>query len=128
MIWADRQRIMQCMTNLMSNAIRYSEDGSEIQISYHRTENHSVCLEVKNRGKQIPNEALEHLFERFYRVDKSRNMQTGGMGIGLSITKAIIDRHGGKIWATSDGIRGTIFYMELPEDGENYHKIPTVLR
>ena len=128
MIWADRQRIMQCMTNLMSNAIRYSEDGSEIQISYHRTENHSVCLEVQNRGKQIPNEALEHLFERFYRVDKSRNMQTGGMGIGLSITKAIIDRHGGKIWATSDGIRGTIFYMELPEDGENYHKIPTVLR
>lgn len=114
MLYGDRQRIQQCMTNLVANAIKYAETGSSIRIIYKQMTD-SVLIQVQNKGNIIPEDALEHLFERFYRVDKSRNTKTGGMGIGLSITKAIVERHNGRIWASSDETNGTVFSIELPK-------------
>ena len=102
------------MTNLVANAIKYAETGSSIRIIYKQMTD-SVLIQVQNKGNIIPKDALEHLFERFYRVDKSRNTKTGGMGIGLSITKAIVERHNGRIWASSDETNGTVFSIELPK-------------
>lgn len=115
MVWGDQQRIMQCMVNLVSNAAQYSDPDASILISYAEKDEKSVVLQVRNRGTAIPEEILPHLFERFYRVDKSRCTKTGGMGIGLSITKAIVERHYGTIWAESEEGMETVFSIILPK-------------
>lgn len=111
--FGDQLRLIQCMVNLIANAVKYAERGTEIVIDYCKIKPDSVKIGIHNFGQIIPQEAIPHLFERFYRVDRSRNVKTGGMGIGLAITKAIVDRHNGKIGAES-GEDGTSFYMELP--------------
>jgi two-component system phosphate regulon sensor histidine kinase PhoR len=73
-----------------------------------------VC--VQDDGPGIPPEALERVFERFYRVDKARSREQGGTGLGLSIVKHIIQTHGGRVWATSDAGHGAAFYFTLPQD------------
>lgn len=115
MVWGDSQRIMQCMVNLVSNAVQYADPETEIFITYLENDKKSIKLQVQNRGKGIPKEYLPNLFERFYRVDKSRSTKTGGVGIGLSITKAIVERHGGMIWAECENGRETIFSIVLPK-------------
>lgn len=120
-IWGDRARIMQCMVNLIGNAIRYAEPQTAIWIRYLEMD-YMIEIQVENIGNPIPKECLPHLFERFYRVDKSRNSKTGGMGIGLSITKAIVERHGGKIWAENRDIR-TLFFITLPKRIEKEAKL-----
>lgn len=110
----DVQRIKQCMINLIANAITYSSEGDEISISYRIYEMNEVVIQVIDYGQGISNEELDFIFERFYRVDKSRNSKTGGMGIGLSITKAIIERHNGTITVYSKVGLGTTFEIRLP--------------
>lgn len=112
-IWGDKYRIQQCMINLLANAIQYSDKGSEIYISFQE-DNQDTIIKITDHGMGIPEEELPHLFERFYRVDKSRNKKTGGMGIGLSITKAIVERHNGKISVESILGKGTTFTMTFP--------------
>lgn len=112
-LWGDEYRIRQCMINLISNAMHYSREGSDICVSFEQDERQAV-IRVEDHGIGIPGEELPHLFERFYRVDKSRNKKTGGMGIGLSITKAIVERHGGKIEVESEIGKGTVFTMRFP--------------
>ena len=112
---------MQCMVNLIGNAIRYAEPQTAIWIRYLEMD-YMIEIQVENIGNPIPKECLPHLFERFYRVDKSRNSKTGGMGIGLSITKAIVERHGGKIWAENRDIR-TLFFITLPKRIEKEAKL-----
>lgn len=112
-LWGDEYRVRQCMINLISNAIQYSEKGSDICISFHQEKDYAI-VKVKDEGIGISEEELPHLFERFYRVDKSRNKKTGGMGIGLSITKAIVERHDGKIHVESIYGKGTTFTMMFP--------------
>ncbi len=115
-VYADYYRLKQCLINLISNALTYTQKGGHIVVEYSRIGEMRTAIKVKDDGPGIPVDDLPHLFERFYRVDKSRSKKTGGMGIGLSITKAIIEKHGGIIYAENDEKQGTIFTIILPND------------
>jgi len=120
-IYGDMNRLKQCMINLIQNAINYTSTGGTINIEYEKAECH-VILRVSDTGAGIPNDDLPYVFERFYRVDKSRNHMSGGMGIGLSITKAIVDAHGGTISVKSQLGLGTTFIITLPNYSQNHNK------
>ncbi|MEY8357167.1 HAMP domain-containing sensor histidine kinase [Lachnospiraceae bacterium 54-53] len=113
-VYADFYRLKQCMVNLISNALAYTPMGGHISVEY-RSRGKQIQIIVSDSGIGIPEEELPHLFDRFYRVDKSRSKKTGGMGIGLSITKAIIENHGGNIFAESQKGLGTVFTIILPQ-------------
>ena len=112
-IFGDYNGIKQCMLNLISNAVKYTPEGGKISISieYIRDE---VILHVSDNGIGIPAKDIPHIFERFYRVDKSRDKKTGGMGIGLAISQAIVHAHHGTIEVSSKLGQGTAFTITLP--------------
>jgi signal transduction histidine kinase len=116
MVYGDADRVKQCMTNLVSNAVKYSGRGGEIAVTCDITPGHAT-IRVRDDGRGIPEEDMPHLFERFYKVDKSRSRHTGGMGIGLAITKAIVESHGGEIEAQSANGSGATFTITLPLRG-----------
>ncbi|MBR3998234.1 MAG: hypothetical protein IKI93_07815, partial [Clostridia bacterium] len=114
-ITADRQRIEQVLINILTNAIKYTPDGGKIDIKLTQSpQSDRVFIQVKDNGVGIPEEDMDHLFERFYRVDKSRNLDTGGTGLGLAIAKELLEAHGGKISIDSRFQEGTTVNMELP--------------
>lgn len=105
-------RIEQVVTNLVENAIKYTDSGS---ISVCVSQEHTDALfSVKDTGIGIPQEALPHLFERFYRVDKARSRVTGGTGLGLAIANKIVTMHGGYIEVESNVGKGSVFTVRLP--------------
>ena len=110
----DYYRLKQCMINLLSNALAYTPDGGTIGILYQPGEDGCCSIAVENSGSGVPEGELPNLFERFYRVDKSRSKRTGGMGIGLSITRAIVEKHGGRIYAENREEGGIRFVIKLP--------------
>lgn len=116
-IRADRDKISQVMINLISNALKYTPKGGHVDLCVKKTD-HYVTLSVGDSGNGIPPEDLPNIFERFYRADKSRNRLTGGLGLGLTITKTIVEAHGGSIGVVSDIGKGTVFTVRLPEDGK----------
>jgi len=110
-IHADQSRLEQVLVNLIHNAVKFTKPGGEISLEAESVSS-GVRFAVRDSGVGIPAESLSRIFERFYRVDKSR---TGsGTGLGLSISKHIIEAHGGKIWAESDERRGSVFYFVIP--------------
>lgn len=112
-IQADEFRLEQVLANLLDNAIRYGREGGQINIRAEVMDNQvRVC--VRDDGPGIPPEALNRVFERFYRVDPSRRRDTGGAGLGLAIVKHIIQNHGGRVWAESEPGQGAAFYFTLP--------------
>ena len=113
-LFVDTHRIKQCMINLIANALKATPRGGVITL-LHYSEADVDCLEVVDNGNGISPEDMSQIFERFYRVDKSRNQKTGGMGIGLSITKAIVEAHQGEIHVTSKVGVGTTFTIILPK-------------
>ena len=115
-IRGDRLRIEQVLTNLVSNAIKYTHDGGRISLTAG-VKGENVWFTVKDNGVGIPEEDLDHIFERFYRVDKARSRESGGTGLGLSIAYEIVDRHNGSIEARSKKGRGTSFTVTLPIGG-----------
>lgn len=115
-ISCDSDRIEQVLVNIVSNAIKYTPDGGEIDISAW-TEGDFVMISVKDTGIGIPEKDLDRLFERFYRVDKARSREAGGSGLGLSIAKEIIERHGGTIKIDSKYGEGTTVTLSLPVGG-----------
>lgn len=108
----DAQRISQVATNLVSNAIQFNRDHGKVNVSA-RAENGSAILVVSDTGQGIPAEDMPHLFERFFRVDKSRSRVQGRTGLGLAITKAIVDAHGGTIEVASQPGAGSTFTVKL---------------
>lgn len=110
----DYYRLKQCMINLLSNALAYTPAGGTITVRYRPEENGGCTIAVEDNGIGVPEEELPNLFERFYRVDKSRSKKTGGMGIGLSITRAIVEKHGGRIYAENREEGGIRFVIKLP--------------
>lgn len=113
---ADRDKISQVIINLISNAVKYTPQGGKVEVLVKGS--HDVTeITVKDTGKGIPPEDLSRIFERFYRADKSRNRMTGGAGIGLTIAKAIIEAHKGKIQVKSEVNEGTEFIVSLPKQG-----------
>jgi len=111
-IFADRFKLEQVLINLISNAIRYSFDG-KIIVTTQKREN-GVELRISDTGEGIPEDDLPLIFERLYRSDKSRNRESGGTGIGLSIVKNIIDAHNGMIHVKSILGEGTTFTILFP--------------
>ena len=111
--FGDPDRLAQVATNLLTNAIQFNRHGGEIRVST-RTENGVAMLSVHDTGIGIPAEDLPHVFERFYRVDKSRSRGQGHVGLGLAISKAIADAHGGTFELTSEPGQGSTFTLKLP--------------
>ncbi len=109
----DQASFRQVLTNLLANASRFSKPKSTIEIALGNTPTHTV-LEVRDHGEGIPAALREKVFERFYRADNSRNRETGGSGLGLSIVKTIVERHGGAIMALETDGGGATFRVELP--------------
>ena len=110
-IEADGNLLARLFDNLINNAIKYGADGKKIVVSVEQ-EDPMVVIRVLNYGKIIPPEELDQIFEKFYRVEHSRSMNTGGTGLGLAIAKGVVELHGGTIHATSN-IRGTVFEVRL---------------
>ena len=112
---ADEDRTVQVLTNLVANAIQHTAVDGKVMISAVRV-NDEVEISVRDNGIGIPSEHLAHIFDRFYRVDKSRSRRTGGgSGIGLTIAKHFVEAMGGRIWAESDGeSKGSVFTFTLP--------------
>ncbi|MGH9751517.1 MAG: sensor histidine kinase [Blastocatellia bacterium] len=118
MIEGDRARIKQVIVNLVDNAIKYTAEGGAVKVSVGVENDHAVML-VEDNGMGVPANALPRLFERFYRVDKARSRQMGGVGLGLAIVKSIITAHGGQVTVESDEGRGSRFRVSLPRSGNN---------
>lgn len=113
-VQADANRLTQVLINLLGNALHYTPSGGEVTVRVwsDRTE---LVAAVQDTGIGISAEHLSHIFERFYRVDKSRSRAGGGSGIGLTIAKHLIEAHGGRMWAASPGPnRGSTFTFTLP--------------
>jgi two-component system phosphate regulon sensor histidine kinase PhoR len=113
MVYADRQRISQVMTNLLTNAIKHSFEEGKVKVSFEEKKK-SVSVSVKDNGEGIPPEHISRIFERFYRVDKSRSREKGGTGLGLAIVKHILENHGTKAEVESIPGKGSVFSFKLP--------------
>ncbi len=113
-VWADQGRMTQVMLNLVGNALQYTPAGGQVFVSA-RDSSDNVIITVQDTGIGIPAESLPHIFERFYRVDKSRSRSGGGSGIGLTISKHLVEAHSGQLTAASPGPnRGSTFTLTLP--------------
>ena len=113
----DYRRIYQVVINLISNAIKYTRSGGKVRVSFKEIED-KVEFSVEDNGRGIPESDLSRIFERFYRVDKSRSREKGGTGLGLSIVKHILEGHNSEIMVESVYKKGSRFYFRL--DKETY--------
>ncbi|MBP5305068.1 MAG: HAMP domain-containing histidine kinase [Lachnospiraceae bacterium] len=112
-IFADKTRISQVITNLVSNAVKYTDNNGKITV-FVEEHGENLQITVEDTGIGIPEKDLPRVFERFYRTDRSRTRKTGGVGIGLSITKAIVQAHNGNIYCESTPGEGSRFIVNLP--------------
>lgn len=110
---ADKDRLEQVMVNLISNALKYTPENGQITVYVGKLIN-DIYVKVTDTGIGIPNESLQMVFERFYRVDKARSRDLGGTGLGLSIAKEIVEAQGGTISITSEVGKGTEVTVRLP--------------
>jgi two-component system phosphate regulon sensor histidine kinase PhoR len=118
MVYADWQRITQVVTNLISNAINYTPEGGEVTLSFDSGKKNVTTL-ISDTGEGIPPQHLPRIFERFYRVDKSRSREKGGTGLGLAIVKHILDGHKSKPEVESEVGKGSTFSFKLPRSKED---------
>ncbi|MFP4299263.1 MAG: PAS domain-containing protein [Spirulinaceae cyanobacterium] len=112
-LYVDPDRILQTLTNLISNAIKFSEAESTVDIEVQQ-QVETVLFWVRDRGRGIPADKMEMIFERFQQVDASDSRAKGGTGLGLAICRQIIKQHGGTIWVESEVDRGSTFFVSLP--------------
>ncbi len=121
-VLVDPDRVGQILRNLIANALRYTKQGGAVQVSAaidgqggpSPTRAVFARVSVADTGVGIPAEDLPHVFDRFYRVDKSRARASGGTGLGLAVVKQLVESHGGRVWAESELGRGTAFHFTLP--------------
>jgi two-component system phosphate regulon sensor histidine kinase PhoR len=112
-VLADRDRILQVITNLLDNAIKFTPEGGAVDVAVGRNGLEGL-VSVADTGRGIPADDLSRIFDRFYRVDRSRSREAGGTGLGLAIAKHIVEAHGGRITAASRINRGSTFTFTLP--------------
>jgi len=111
---ADKSRVEQVIGNLLDNAVKYSPQGGQVTVRLQEQQN-NYLISIIDQGIGVNPEHYEHIFERFYRVSNATTRQYSGVGLGLYVAKAIVNKHGGNIWlAENKGIGGTIFYVTLP--------------
>jgi len=117
-IEVDLEKLKRAVMNIMNNALKYMKnEHKQVRISL-QANSEWVTLAFQDNGPGIPEEALPHIFERFYRAELSRNSSTGGSGLGLAITRQIIEGHGGSIWAESEIGEGTTIFIKLKRAAE----------
>lgn len=109
----DRERLLQILSNLLSNACKYTPEGGEVTVQLRQSDN-QITMGVIDTGIGIPEEERSKIFTRFFRTSKSRLLQIKGTGLGLAITQSLVDRLGGSIWFSSNPSRGTTFTFALP--------------
>lgn len=115
---ADKQRIEQVLRNLIDNAVKYGDAKGVVKIKLEKAPENKVLIRVEDNGPGIEKQHLPRLFERFYRVDKSRSREKGGTGLGLAICKHLIEAHNEKLWVESELGQGATFMFTLSK-GEN---------
>lgn len=115
--WGDHDRLLQVLTNLLSNAIKFSESGTTVSLDV-QWEATNIIFTIRDRGRGIPADQLESIFERFHQVDASDSRRKGGTGLGLAICRSIVEQHEGKIWVQSVYGEGTTFYFSIPLFGK----------
>ncbi|MFC1977471.1 sensor histidine kinase [Chloroflexota bacterium] len=111
--WVDSERTAQVMRNLLSNAFRYTPDGGNITVQL-TPDSDGITVSVIDTGAGIPPEDLPHVFDRFYRVDRSRTRSTGGSGLGLAIVKQLVEAQDGHVWVDSTEGKGSTFAFRVP--------------
>ena len=115
-VTVDTDRIGQVLGNLLDNALRHTPAGGTVTVISGQVGRRHVEITVSDSGEGIAPHHLDHLFDRFYRADTSRGRHSGGSGIGLTITRALVEAHGGHIRAHSDGSgQGASFTVEIPK-------------
>ena len=124
-IYADSHRLRQVMINLVNNAIKFTEPGGKIAIRADKKRGKKVLITVKDNGLGIPEDKLEDIFNEFTQVDTSTTRKVGGTGLGLPISRRLIEMHGGRLWVESTGIsgEGSTFFVELPIEAQIFEPI-----
>jgi signal transduction histidine kinase len=112
-IYADREKLRVVLDNLISNAVKFTPTGGRVWVTLCERGD-EVELSVADSGVGIPPEELERVFERFYQIESHLTRRHGGMGLGLSIVKELVELHGGRVWAENDPDRGSRFVVVLP--------------
>jgi signal transduction histidine kinase len=112
-VWADQDRIEEVLTNLLDNAIKYSPDGGLISIDAEAQDD-AVIISVSDQGLGIPPRELDKIFEKFHRVERGDARVTYGYGLGLYISKKLVEAHGGEMWVESTPGKGSRFSLSLP--------------
>src|SRR5699024_1683195 len=112
----DPERFQQVLINILENAKRHSDEGAKILLEVQQTDQH-IIITIIDEGEGIPTQDLPYIFERLYRVEKSRSRQSGGAGLGLAITKEIVESHGGSIEVQSKLGKGTSVIIKLARWG-----------
>jgi len=123
LLWADPDRIIQTLTNLISNAIKFSRPNKPVWLTVERREK-EILFRVQDQGRGIPADKLESIFGRFCQVDASDSREKGGTGLGLSICRTIAQQHGGRLWAESRLGEGSTFFLALPAEVETKAEAP----
>lgn len=114
-VLVDPDRMAQVLANLLDNALQHTPPGGSVGVTVHEPDPHWVEITVSDTGEGIPTEHLDHIFERFYRADPARSRAHGGSGIGLTISRALVEAHGGGLSAASQGRgQGALFKVRLP--------------
>ena len=119
-IFADQDMLSQVFYNLADNAVKFTDKGGEISVSMSADED-NITVVIRNTGKGIAQEDINHVFERFYRVDKGRSRKAGGTGLGLSIVKHAVIFHGGKITAVNRQEGGLEYQFSLARRAKVQH-------
>ncbi|HEX3936909.1 MAG TPA: PAS domain S-box protein [Xanthobacteraceae bacterium] len=124
-LWADPDRLSQALTNLISNAIKFSLPDGEVVVGVQRS-GEGFRLSVRDQGEGIPAEFKPHIFEKFAQADGTSAKKTGGTGLGLSIVKEIAGRLGGEVGFADAPGGGTVFYLDLPSAGQTQARVPEI--
>jgi signal transduction histidine kinase len=121
----DEQRLQHALTNLIENAIKFTPPGGEVTLSSWQRGD-EVGVTVSDTGPGIPVQARPHVFDRFYRVDRSRSRESGGSGLGLAICREIATAHGGRVWVESEEGKGSAFSLALPAENGAEEPVPAL--
>jgi len=114
-VWGDADRVVQVLVNLLSNAAKFSPPDALVEVIVE-DRGPNALFQVRDRGRGIPADRLDDIFERFRQVDSSDARDKGGTGLGLAICRTIVQQHGGRIWVASEWGKGSTFFFTLPRE------------